>query len=75
MWTVDNGSYKEGITSEPVERDNGIFSVTSFLEVSTAKWKSQSKVTCNVKHASMANGAAPLTKSVSREIGNSIECD
>ncbi|KAG5854050.1 hypothetical protein ANANG_G00033410 [Anguilla anguilla] len=74
MWTVD-GSYEEGITSEPVESKNGTFSVTSFFKVPTAKWKSQSKVTCNVKHASMANGAAPLTKSVSRATGNSIECD
>ncbi|KAG5854045.1 hypothetical protein ANANG_G00033340 [Anguilla anguilla] len=75
MWTVDDGSYKEGITSEPVERDNGIFSVTSLFKVSTAEWNSQSKVTCNVKHISMPNGAAPITKSVSRATGNSIECD
>uniref|UniRef100_A0A0E9X9N8 Immunoglobulin C1-set domain-containing protein n=1 Tax=Anguilla anguilla TaxID=7936 RepID=A0A0E9X9N8_ANGAN len=75
MWTVDDGSYEEGITSEPVERNNGIFSVTSLFKVPTAKWKSQSKVACNVKHVSVANGAVPLTKSVSRATGHSIECD
>ncbi|XP_035260219.1 uncharacterized protein LOC118220449 [Anguilla anguilla] len=66
MWTVDDGSYEEGVTSEPVESNHGTFSVTSFLEVPTAKWKSRSKVACNVKHVSVANGAVAITKSVSR---------
>ncbi|XP_064179715.1 immunoglobulin mu heavy chain-like isoform X4 [Anguilla rostrata] len=75
MWRVDDGSYEEGITSEPVESKNDGFSVTSFFNVSTAEWKSQSKVACNVKHVSVDNGAAPIIKSVSRATGNSIECD
>ncbi|XP_035260217.1 uncharacterized protein LOC118220448 isoform X2 [Anguilla anguilla] len=77
MWTVDDGSYEEGITSEPVESKTGTFSVTSLFNVSTAKWKSPSNITCNVKHSSMANGAAPLTKSVSRatETVSALNCN
>ncbi|KAJ8363038.1 hypothetical protein SKAU_G00118690 [Synaphobranchus kaupii] len=66
MWTVGNRSYEEGITSEPVWSDEGTFSVTSLFKVRAETWKSNSKVTCNVKHASKAKDTAPITKSVSR---------
>ncbi|XP_035260221.1 immunoglobulin gamma-1 heavy chain-like isoform X2 [Anguilla anguilla] len=77
MWTVGNGPYEEGITSEPVESKTGTFSVTSLFNVSTAKWKSPSIVTCNVKHISVANGEAPITTSVSRstETVSALNCN
>ncbi|KAJ8246460.1 hypothetical protein GJAV_G00268050 [Gymnothorax javanicus] len=65
MWRVSNGSYEEGVTSEPVRGDNGTFSVTSLFRVPTLKWESYSRVGCHVKH--MVNGGSPNITTISKE--------
>ncbi|KAJ8246457.1 hypothetical protein GJAV_G00268020 [Gymnothorax javanicus] len=65
MWRVSNGSYEEGVTSEPVRGDNGTFSVASLFRVPTLKWESYSRVGCHVKH--MVNGGSPNITTISKE--------
>ncbi|KAJ8249553.1 hypothetical protein GJAV_G00236660 [Gymnothorax javanicus] len=64
MWSVNNGSYEEGVTSEPVQGATGTFSVASLFRVSAVQWEKYSVVRCHAKH--MGNGGSPNTTSLSR---------
>lgn len=76
MWSVDDGTPEEGVTSEPVgSDDDGTFSVTGLFRVNRATWDASSRVTCAVKHVSKDNRLVTYAKAVSKAIGNAIECD
>ncbi|KAG7491283.1 hypothetical protein MATL_G00001660 [Megalops atlanticus] len=73
MWRIDDGEYREGVTSEPVRASDGTYSVTSLLEVTASRWVG-SRFICAAKHASTEEASSSVHTAVFRKTAV-LQCD
>uniref|UniRef100_A0A6I8PC94 Ig-like domain-containing protein n=1 Tax=Ornithorhynchus anatinus TaxID=9258 RepID=A0A6I8PC94_ORNAN len=64
-WTRPNGDPSQATTGNPVEEEDGTYSLASVLEICAEEWHQRDKFTCTVTHPKMS----PITQTITKPPG------